>query len=88
MEAPWKEIAMDMLSLLRCKACLCYSMRSLHLVVARAREELHCHRADDDDGIAVEGVLHLGFPPNIFRKMIPIGCADQWENYVRSDMKC
>ena len=54
-------------------------------LVARAREELHCH---DDDGIAVEGVLHLGFPPNILRKMIPIGCADQWENYVRSVMKC
>ena len=54
-------------------------------LVARAREELHCH---DDDGIAVEGVLHLGFPPNILRKMIPIGCADQWENYVRSATKC
>ena len=32
MEAPWKEIAMDMLSLLTCKGCLCYSMRSLHSV--------------------------------------------------------
>ena len=57
-------------------------------LVARAREELHCHRADDDDGIAVEGVLHLGSPPNILRKKIAIGCADQWENYVRSAMKC
>ena len=28
-------------------------------LVAMAREELHCHGADDDDGIAVEGVLHL-----------------------------
>jgi hypothetical protein len=45
-------------------------------LVARAREELHCHGADGDDGITVEGVLHLGFPPNILRKMIPIGCAD------------
>jgi len=53
-------------------------------LVARAREELHCH---DDDGIVVEGVLHLGFSPNILRKMILIGCADQWENYVRSAMK-
>ena len=52
--------------------------------VVRAREELHCH---DDDGIAVEGVLHLVSPPNILRKMVPIGCADQWENYVRSAMK-
>ena len=56
-------------------------------LVARARDELHYHGADDDDGIAVEGVLHLGSPPNILRRMIPIGCADQWENYVRSAMK-
>ena len=54
-------------------------------MVARAREELHC--LGDDDGIAVEGVLHLGSPPNILRRMIPIRCADQWENYVRSTMK-
>ena len=46
-------------------------------LVARAREELHCHGADNDDGIAVEGVLHLDSPPNIIRKMILIGCADQ-----------
>ena len=45
-------------------------------LVARALEELHCHGADDDDGIVVEGVLHLGPPPKILRKMIPIGCAD------------
>ena len=56
-------------------------------LVARVREELHCHGADDD-GIAVEGVLHLGSPPNIIRKMIPIGCADQWENDMRLAMKC
>ena len=53
-------------------------------LVVRAREELHCH---GDDGITVEGVLHLGSPPNILSKMIPIGCADQWENYVRLAMK-
>ena len=53
-------------------------------MVARAQEELHCL---GDDGIAVEGVLHLGSPPNNLRRMIPIGCADQWENYVRSAMK-
>ena len=56
-------------------------------MVARAREELHCLRDDYDDGIAVEGVLHLGSPPNILRRMIPIGCTDQWENYVRSAIK-
>ena len=33
-------------------------------MVARAREELHCL---GDDGIAIEGVLHLGSPPNILR---------------------
>ena len=55
-------------------------------MVARAREELHC-LGDDDDGIAVEGVLLLGSPPNILRRKILIGCADQWENYVRSTMK-
>jgi hypothetical protein len=53
-------------------------------LAARAREAVHCH---GDDGIVVEGVLHLGSPPNMLRKMIPIGCADQWENYVRSAMK-
>ena len=53
-------------------------------MVAMAQDELHCL---GDDGIAVEGVLHLGSPPNILKRMIPIGCADQWENYVRSAMK-
>ena len=56
-------------------------------LVARAQEELHCHGADDNDSIPIEGVLHLGSPPNILRKIILIGCADQWENYVRSAMK-
>jgi hypothetical protein len=41
-------------------------------LVARDQEELHCHGDDDDDGIVVDGVLHLGSPPNILRKMIPI----------------
>ena len=54
-------------------------------LVARAREKLHCHR---DNGITVEGVLHLGSPPNILRKMIPIGCVDQWKNYMRSAIRC
>ena len=55
-------------------------------IVARAWEELHC-LGDDDDGIAVEGVLHLGSPSNILWRMIPIGYADQWKNYVRSAIK-
>jgi hypothetical protein len=53
-------------------------------LAAMACEEVHCH---GDDDIVVEGVLHLGSPPNMLRKMIPIGCANQWENYVRSAMK-
>ena len=35
---------------------------SVSEMVARALEELHCLR---DDSTAVEGVLHLGSPPNI-----------------------
>ena len=53
-------------------------------MVAKDWEELHCL---GDDDIVVDGVLHLGCPPNIFRRMISISCADQWENYVRSAMK-
>ena len=53
-------------------------------MVARAQEELHC-LGDDDDGIVVEGVLHLGSPPNILRRMIPIGCADQWGELCEID---
>jgi hypothetical protein len=69
-------------------------MQSMHVLfdekpsfselVARARKEVHCH---EDNGITVEGVLHLGSPPNLLRKMIPIGSTDQWEKYVRSAMK-
>ena len=48
-------------------------------MVARVPEEPHCLR---DDGITIEGVLHLGSSPNILRRMIPIGCADQWETWL------
>jgi hypothetical protein len=53
-------------------------------LVATAREEIHCH---EDDSITVEGVLHLGSPPNLLRKMILIGSTGKWEKYVRSAMK-
>jgi hypothetical protein len=53
-------------------------------LTVRVHEEVHCY---GDDGTIVEGVLHLGFPPNMLRKMIPIGCVNKWENYVRSAMK-
>ena len=54
-------------------------------LIARAREELHCPGHDID--IVVEGVLHLGAPPNNLRRIIPIGSDNQWDNYVRSAMK-
>jgi hypothetical protein len=43
-------------------------------LAARAHEKVYFH---GDDGIVVEGVLHLGFPPNLLTKMIPIGCTNQ-----------
>ena len=77
---------MDMLSFLDMQSVpvLFNDRPSFSEMVAGAWEELHCL---GDDGIAVDGVLHIGSPPNIFRRMISIGCADQWENYVRSAMK-
>jgi hypothetical protein len=54
-------------------------------MVARAREELHCHGGDD--GIAVEGLLNLGSPSDIRRRIIPIVCEDQWEKHVKMAMK-
>jgi hypothetical protein len=54
-------------------------------VNARAREELRCPRRDVD--IVLEGVIHLGVPPNNLRCIIPIGCENQWDNYVRSGLK-
>ena len=54
-------------------------------MVARAREELNCHGGDD--GIAVEGLLNLGSPSDIRRRIIPIGCEAQWEKHVKMAMK-
>jgi hypothetical protein len=33
------------------------------------------------------GILNLGPPPNIVRRVIPIGCQQTWEKYVRSAIK-
>ncbi|RCV18790.1 hypothetical protein SETIT_3G331600v2 [Setaria italica] len=68
---------------MQCEIVIFDEKLSFSELVARAREELHCH---GDDDIAVEGVLHLGSPLNIQRKMVPIRCADQWEKYVRTVM--
>jgi len=54
-------------------------------LVARACEELNWHGNHDD--IVVEGVLHLGAPPNILRRLIRVGSQNQWDNFVRSAMK-
>lgn len=37
-------------------------------LVAMAREELGCH---GDDGITIQGILNLGPPSNIVRRVIP-----------------
>ncbi|RCV21545.1 hypothetical protein SETIT_4G147800v2 [Setaria italica] len=68
---------------MQCEVVIFDEKPSFSELVARAPEELHCH---GDDDIAVEGVLHLGSPLNIQRKMVPIRCADQWEKYVRMIM--
>jgi hypothetical protein len=37
--------------------------------------------------IAVDGVLNIGHPPNVIRRVIPIDCQLDWDNYVTSAMK-
>ncbi|RCV25031.1 hypothetical protein SETIT_5G133900v2 [Setaria italica] len=68
---------------MQCEVVIFDEKSSFSELLARAREELHCH---EDDEITVEGILHLGSPLNIQRKMVPIRCAGQWEKYVRMVM--
>uniref|UniRef100_K4AKX6 MULE transposase domain-containing protein n=1 Tax=Setaria italica TaxID=4555 RepID=K4AKX6_SETIT len=68
---------------MQCEVVIFDEKPSFSELVARAREELHCH---ENDEITVEGILHLGSPLNIQRKMVPIRCAGQWEKYVRTVM--
>jgi hypothetical protein len=70
---------------MQCVPVLFDDRPSLNEVISRAREELHCPRRDVD--IVVEGVIHLGAPPNNLRRLIPIGSENQWDNYVRSALK-
>ena len=59
-------------------------------LVARAREELHCHA--NEESITVEGLLHFGSKDTILRRFILIGCEDEWDKYVklvmRNELKC
>ncbi|RCV08090.1 hypothetical protein SETIT_1G298600v2 [Setaria italica] len=68
---------------MQCEVVIFDEKPSFSELLARAREELHCH---EDDEITVESILHLGSPLNIQRKMVPIRCAGQWEKYVRTVM--
>jgi hypothetical protein len=70
---------------MQCVPVLFNDRPSLNEVISRTREELHCPRCDVD--IVVEGVIHLGAPPNSLRRIIPIGSENQWDNYVRSALK-
>jgi hypothetical protein len=68
---------------MQCVPMLFNDKPSLNEVIAR--EELHCPRCDVD--IAVEGVIHLGGPPNNLRRIMLIECENQWDNYVRSTLE-
>jgi hypothetical protein len=53
-------------------------------VFTKAKQKLGYH---EDDDIAVNGVLNIGYPPNVIRRVIPIDSQLDWENYVTSAMK-
>jgi hypothetical protein len=53
-------------------------------VVAKAKEKISWHEADD---IVVDGVLNVGPPTNVQRLIVPIECQRGWDNYVKSAMK-
>ena len=53
-------------------------------VVAKAKEKIGWHEADD---IVVDGVLNVGPPTNVQTLIVPIKCQWGWDNYVKSAMK-
>jgi hypothetical protein len=57
---------------------------SLSDVSTKAKQKLGYH---EDDDIAVDGVLNIGHPPNVIKRVIPIDSQLDWENYVTSAMK-
>ena len=55
-------------------------------VVARARDEIHCNSNEGE--LTFEGVLHYGKSGLTYhRRLLPIACQDDWENYVNGVMK-
>ena len=55
-------------------------------VLARASDLIHCNSNDGE--IKVEGVLHYGKSGLTYhRRVLPIACQDDWENYVNGVMK-
>jgi len=55
-------------------------------VLARASDLIHCNSNDGE--IKVEGVLHYGKSGLTYhRRLLPIACQDDWENYVNGVMK-
>jgi len=55
-------------------------------VLARARDLIHC--TSNDGEVKVEGVLHYGKSGLTYhRRLLPIACQDDWENYVNGVMK-
>lgn len=57
---------------------------SLSDLFTKAKQKLGYH---EDDDIAIDGVLNIGHPPNVIRRVIPIDCQLDWDNYVTSAMK-
>ena len=57
---------------------------SLSDLFTKAKQKLGYH---EDDDIAVDRVLNIGHPPNVIRRVIPIDCQLDWDNYITSAMK-
>ena len=54
-------------------------------VVARARDQIYCNSNEDE--LKFEGVLHYGKSGLTYhRRLLPIACQDDWENYVNGVM--
>jgi hypothetical protein len=55
-------------------------------VVARARDHIQCNSNKGE--LKFEGVLHYGKSGLTYhRRLLPIACQDDWENYVNGVMK-
>ena len=55
-------------------------------VLARALDQIHCNSNEGE--LTFEGVLHYGKSGLTYhRRLLPIACQDDWENYVNGVMK-